>query len=51
MLNVALVGALCAADESLTLEEVEAALALRLKPQLLEMNKKALRMGAAAVQI
>lgn len=51
VLNVALVGALCAADESLTLEEVEAALALRLKPQLLEMNKKALRMGAAAVQI
>ena len=52
VLNVALVGALCAVkEEALTLEEVEAALAVRLKPQLLEMNRKALRMGAAAVQL
>ena len=50
VLNVALVGALCAIeDEPLSLEEVEQALAKRLKPKLLEMNKKALRMGAESV--
>ncbi len=50
VLNVAVVGALCASGEmGLTIAEAEKALKQRLKPQLLEMNQKALHMGAAYI--
>lgn len=50
VLNVAVVGALCASGSmGLTLEDARQALRIRLKPALLEMNFKALDMGAAAV--
>lgn len=51
VLNVAIVGALCAAGGmDLTLEDAEAALRQRMKPSLLEMNLRALAMGAEAVR-
>ncbi|MCB6993114.1 indolepyruvate oxidoreductase subunit beta [bacterium 210820-DFI.6.37] len=51
VLNVAVVGALCASGEmELSLEEVEAALKIKLKPRLVEMNRKALRMGAMYIK-
>lgn len=51
VLNVAVVGALCASGElDLSLEEVEKALESKLKPALVEMNKKALHMGAACIK-
>ncbi|MEA4923150.1 MAG: indolepyruvate oxidoreductase subunit beta [Eubacteriaceae bacterium] len=47
VLNVALTGALAACGAmDLTLNDIEKVLAKRLKPQLVEMNKKALQMGA-----
>ena len=50
VLNVAVVGALCASGEmDITLEEVEDALRARMKPSLIEMNLKALHMGAEAI--
>ena len=50
VLNVALVGALCASGAmDLSLEEARQALKQRLKPGLLEMNLKALDLGAQAV--
>ena len=50
VLNVAVVGALCATGEmDLSLEDVRGALRQRLKPSLLEMNDLALELGAAAV--
>ena len=51
VLNVAVVGALCATGEmDITLEEAEHALRMRMKPQLLEMNLKALHMGADVIK-
>lgn len=50
VLNVALTGAMAATGAmGLTVEDVEKALAMRMKPQLLEMNKKALIMGAEVI--
>ena len=50
VLNVAVVGALCASGEmDITLEDAEAALRQKMKPSLLEMNLKALHMGAAVI--
>ncbi|MGI6766845.1 MAG: indolepyruvate oxidoreductase subunit beta [Lentihominibacter sp.] len=50
VLNVAVVGALCASGEMrLNVEEVEKALEQKMKPKLLEMNIKALHMGAACI--
>lgn len=47
VLNVAVTGALAASGAmDLSLEDMEAALEMRLKPSLLEMNRKALYMGA-----
>jgi len=51
VLNVALVGALAASGAmDLNIDDIEAVLKERLKPQLVEMNRKALSMGAACVQ-
>ena len=51
VLNVAVVGALCASGEmNLSLADVEAAIEIKMKPQLVEMNKKALRMGAEYIK-
>ena len=51
VLNVALVGALAATGEmDITVEEIEKALAVKLKPQLLDMNIKALHMGADKIR-
>ena len=51
VLNVAVVGALCAAGSmDITLEDAREALRLRLKPSLLEMNYRALELGAGAVR-
>ena len=51
VLNVAVVGALCASGEmDLTIEEVDRALELKMKPKLIEINKKALRMGAECIK-
>lgn len=51
VLNVAVVGALCATGEmEISLEEVEKALEIKMKPALLEMNKKALHMGAEYIR-
>lgn len=50
VLNVAVVGALCASNEmGITLEDAENALSMKLKPSLIEMNLKALHMGAAVI--
>lgn len=50
VLNVAVVGALCASGEmDITLEEAENALQIKMKPALLEMNLKALHMGASII--
>ena len=47
VLNVAVTGALAASGAmDLSVEDMEAALKMRLKPALLEMNMKALHMGA-----
>ena len=47
VLNVAMAGALAqAGDMGLSVEDMEEALKIRMKPALLEMNKKALHMGA-----
>ena len=51
VLNVAVVGALCASGEmDLTIEEVDRALELKMKPKLIDINKKALRMGAECIK-
>lgn len=51
VLNVAVVGALCATGEmKISIEEVEKALEIKMKPALLEMNKKALHMGAEYIR-
>lgn len=51
VLNVAVVGALCASGEmDLSMGDVEKALEIKLKPRLIEMNKKALRMGAEYIK-
>lgn len=51
VLNVAVVGALCETGAmDITLEEAENAIRQRMKPALIDMNLKALHMGAAAVQ-
>ena len=51
VLNVAVVGALCASGEmDLTIEEVDRALEIKMKPKLVEINKKALRMGAECIK-
>lgn len=51
VLNVALVGALAASGVmDLELSDIEEVLTERLKPQLVDMNRKALSMGAACVQ-
>ena len=51
VLNVALVGALAASGAmGLRIEDIKEVLAERLKPRLVEMNMKALDMGAAVVQ-
>ena len=50
VLNVAMTGALAASGAmGLTIEDIEQALRLRMKPALLEMNRKALHMGAECV--
>ena len=47
VLNVAVTGALAASGAmDLSIEDMEVALEMRLKPALLEMNRKALHMGA-----
>ena len=47
VLNVAMTGALAASGAmDLSIEDMEAALKMRMKPALLEMNRKALYMGA-----
>ena len=47
VLNVAVTGALAASGVmGLSIEDMEAALQMRMKPALLEMNRKALHMGA-----
>lgn len=47
VLNVAMTGALAASGAmGLSIEDMEAALQMRMKPALLEMNRKALHMGA-----
>ena len=47
VLNVAMAGALAASGAmGLGIEDMEKALQIRLKPKLLEMNRKALQMGA-----
>ena len=47
VLNVAMAGALAATGAmGLSVEDMEEALKIRMKPALLEMNKKALHMGA-----
>ena len=49
VLNVAIVGALCQSGAlDLTLEDAREALRQRMKPQLLDMNLRALDLGAAA---
>ena len=51
VLNVAVVGALCASGEmELSLEDMQNALKQRMKPELLEMNIKALQMGADCIK-
>ena len=51
VLNVAVVGALCASGEmDLTIEEIDRALEIKMKPKLVEINKKALRMGAECIK-
>lgn len=51
VLNVAVVGALCAAGNmNLSTEDAETALEKKLKPALVEMNKKALHMGAECIK-
>ena len=50
VMNVALMGALAATGAmGLTAEEIERALARRIRPQYLEMNQLALRLGAQCV--
>lgn len=50
VLNVAMAGALAASGAmDLSVEEVEEALRIKMKPKLLEMNMKALHMGAECV--
>ena len=50
VLNVALVGALAETGAmGLTQDDISEALAMRLKPQLVEMNRKALRLGAEVI--
>ena len=51
VLNVAMAGALAATGAmDLTIEDMEEALKIRMKPKLLEMNMKALHMGADCVK-
>lgn len=51
VLNVAVVGALCASGEmDLSIEDVDRALEIKLKPKVLDVNKQALRMGAACIK-
>lgn len=51
VLNVVLTGALAASGAmDLTVEDMEKALAARMKPQLIEMNRKALKLGAECIQ-
>ena len=51
VLNVAVVGALCASGEmDLTIEDVDRALEIKMKPKLVDVNKKALRMGAECIR-
>ena len=51
VLNVAVVGALCASGEmGLCIEDVDRALEIKMKPKLVDVNKKALRMGAACIK-
>ena len=48
---MAVVGALCASGEmELSLEDMQNALKQRMKPELLEMNIKALQMGADCIK-
>lgn len=50
VLNVALMGAMAKSGVmDLTLEDIQAALEKKVKPQFIEMNKKALRLGAQCV--
>jgi len=50
-LNVALLGAACASGAlGVSLEQMEEALERRVKPRFLEMNRRALRLGAEACQ-
>lgn len=50
VLNVAVVGALCASGEmDLAIEDVDRVLGIRMKPKLVDVNRKALRMGAACI--
>ncbi|MDO4486289.1 MAG: indolepyruvate oxidoreductase subunit beta [Bacillota bacterium] len=51
VLNVAVAGALCAdGGMELTLEDVEKAIRQRMKPKLVDMNIKALHMGAECIK-
>ena len=51
VLNVAIVGALCATGAmDLSLEDARQALKQRMKPRLLEMNLRALELGASAIR-
>lgn len=51
VLNVAFVGALCESGRmGITLEDAREALKQRMKPALLDMNFRALEMGAAAIK-
>lgn len=51
VLNVAVVGALCADGAmGLSLEDVENAIRQRMKPKLIDMNIKALHMGAECIK-
>lgn len=49
-LNIILTGALCATKSmGLSLEDLQQALRIKIKPQLLQMNLKALELGARAI--
>lgn len=51
VLNVAVVGALCAdGGMELTLKDIEKAIVQRMKPKLVDMNIKALHMGAECIR-
>lgn len=50
VLNVAVVGALCASGEmDLAIGDVDRVLGIRMKPKLVDVNRKALRIGAACI--